>query len=220
MHSTHASTHQCGTRFELTFCFDSKDLASLSLRLCTRQVHKSGSTMESCTQCANCANLTIEHLIDLAHEEFSQNDRVPSAACYELHDSIKSLEIAADAGCEFCYFLVACLKGYPDNGNWIADAWQGEDCDLEHSLLARARQLQHSEVRLCIVSDDSDPNDTLVDVKVLDTLLVQIGPHDAVGEEMEDGMETFPVFKLTLATSRGACGTSSACMFYLSMSIY
>lgn len=184
--------------------------------------------MENCARCATCADLTIEHLIDLAHEEFSQNDRVPSAACFQLHDSVENLEIAADAGCEFCHFLVACLKGYPDNGNWIADAWQGENCELEHSLLSKARQLQRSEVRqlqrsevrLCIVSDDSDPNDKLADVKVLDTLLVQIGPHDAVGEELEDGMETFPVFKLTLATSRGACGPSSVCTFHFSMSIY
>lgn len=176
--------------------------------------------MEACTQCENCADLTIEHLIELAHKEFSQNDRVPSAACYELHDSTESLETAADAGCEFCHLLVACLKGYPDNGNWIADAWQGEDCELEHSLLARARQLQHSEVRLCIVSDDSDPNDELSDVKVLDTILVQIGPHDAVGEEFEDGMETFPVFKLTLATSRGAFGTSSAYLYILAFDVH
>lgn len=157
-------------------------------------------------QCERCANLTIEHLVDLAHKGFSRDDGVPSAACYQLHDSILSLEIAADAGCHFCNLIVGCLKGYLDNGSWNSDEWKGEDCNTEHSLLATARQLLHSEVRLCIVSEDSDENDAFADVKVLDTLLVQIGPHDDFRAEDDDGIERSPMFKLTLASSRGTCG--------------
>lgn len=162
--------------------------------------------MDTGEQCVKCASLTIEHLIDLAHEGFSRDNSVPSTACYQLHDSIVSLEIAADAGCHFCNLTMACLKGYRDNGNWIADEWEGEDCDPEHSLLARARQLLQSEVRLCIVSDDSDRNDAFADVKILDTLLVQVGPHDELGGDIDDEIERFPVLKLTLASSRGTCG--------------
>lgn len=169
--------------------------------------------MDACTQCVKCANLTIEHLIDLAHKEFSRDNSVPSAAFYQLHDSVADLEIAADAGCHFCGLLMACLKGYPDNGNWIADEWEGEDCSPEHSLLATARQLSHSEIRLCILSDDSNPNDTLADVRVLDTLMVHVGPRDLLGEDIDDGIESFPVFKLTLASSRGKCINSAFLVF-------
>lgn len=95
--------------------------------------------MDAGKRCVRCANLTIEHLVDLAHKELSRYSSVPSAAYYQLHDSIESLEIAADAGCHFCNLIVGCLKGYWDNGNWIADEWEGEDCYPEHSLLARAR---------------------------------------------------------------------------------
>lgn len=161
--------------------------------------------MDASKQCVRCANLTIEHLVDLAHNEFSRDNSVPSAACYQLHDSIMGLEIAADAGCHFCCFLVACLKGYPDNGNWVATEWEGEDCNPENCLLARARQLLQSEVRLCVVSDDSDRNDAFANVKVLETLLVQVGPHDELEGEIDDEFERFPVFKLTLASSRGTC---------------
>lgn len=161
--------------------------------------------MDAGKQCVRCADLTIEHLVDLAHEEFSRDNSVPSASCYQLHDSIVSLEIAADGGCRFCNLLMACLKGYWDNNNWIADEWEGEDCHPEHSLLARARQLMQSEVRLCILSDDSDRNDTFADVKVLDTLLVQVGPHDELGGDIDDEIERFPVFKLTLASTRATC---------------
>lgn len=162
--------------------------------------------MDTGKQCVRCANLTIEHLVDLAHKEFSRDNSVPSAACYQLHDSIVSLEIAADEGCDFCNLIMACLKGYVDNDNWIADEWEGEDCHPEHSLLARARRLLQSEVRLCIVSDDSDRDDAFADVKVLDAILVQVGPHDELGGDIDDGIERFPVFKLTLASSRGTCG--------------
>lgn len=166
--------------------------------------------MEAYTQCVNCANLTIEHLVDLAHKEFSRDGRVPSAAYYQLHDSIEDLEIAADAGCHFCKLLLACLKGYPDTGNWIADEWEGEGCNPETSLLAFARRLPQSEVKICIVSDDSDPKDTFADVRVLDTLSVQVGPYDPGfhGDEPEyDEAFNFPLLKLTLASSRGTCGT-------------
>lgn len=169
-------------------------------------------------QCAKCANLTIEHLVDLAHKEFSRDDRVPSAACYQLHDSIEDLELAADAGCEFCYLLVACLKGYVDNGHWFADEWEGEECNPEDSLLAVARQLPQSEVRLCIASEDSDMNDTLADIKVFDTLLVQVGSYDVPEswEEIENEIQSSPVFKLTLSSSRGTCGTTA----YLALDVH
>lgn len=162
--------------------------------------------MDTGKQCVRCANLTIEHLVDLARKGFSRDSSVPSAACYQLHDSIEDLEIAADAGCHFCNLIKACLNGYWDNNSWIADEWEGEDCHPEHSLLTRARQLLQSEVRLCIVSDDSDRNDALADVKVLDAILVQVGPYDELGGETDDGVERFPVFKLTLASLRGTCG--------------
>lgn len=161
--------------------------------------------MDAGKQCVRCSGLTIEHLVDLAHKEFSQDNSVPSAACYQLHDSIASLEIAADGGCCFCNLIMACLKGYLDNDSWIADEWEGEDCHPEHSLLARARQLLQSEVRLCIVSDDSDRNDAFSDVNVLGTLLVQVGPHDELEGDIDDEIERFPVFKLTLASTRGTC---------------
>lgn len=170
--------------------------------------------MDTGKQCARCASLTIEHLVDLARKGFSRDNSVLSVAYYQLHDSIEDLEIAADAGCHFCNLIMACLKGYWDNDNWIADKWEGDDCHPEHSLLARARQLLQSEVRLCIVSDDSDRNDALADVKVFDTILIQVGPHDELEGEIDDRIERFPVFKLTLATSRGTCGIIAQSGFY------
>lgn len=171
--------------------------------------------MDAYTQCMKCADLTIEQLVDLAHKEFSRDNRVPSAACYQLHDSIEDLEVAADAGCGFCSLLLGCLKGYQYNGRWVADEWKGEDCNPGHSLLAVATQLAQSQVRLCIASEDSGAIDILADVKVLDTLLVQVGPHDlAVSwEDVDNEIESFPVFKLTLASSRGMFRTIAYLVF-------
>lgn len=171
--------------------------------------------MDACTQCVKCADLTIEHLVDLAHKEFSRDDRVPIAACYQLHDSIEGLETAADAGCEFCSLLLGCLKGYVDNGHGVADEWEDEDCNSGDSLLALARQLPQSEVRLCIASEDSGVLDMFADVKVLDTLLVQVGPHDlpVPWEDVDNEIESFPVLKLTLASSRGMCRTIAYLVF-------
>lgn len=121
----------------------------------------------------------------------------------------EGLEIAAGSSCHFCTLLVACLKGYPDNGCWIEYDWEGEGCNPAHSLLATARQLPQSEVRLCILSDDSDHKAAFSDVKVLDSLLVQIGPHDESGFDIDDGIKRCPAFKLTLASSRGTRGKIS-----------
>lgn len=166
-------------------------------------------SMNTITQCQNCANLAIEHLVDRLNKGIPIDHGVTRAAYYQLHDSIEGLEVAAGSGCHFCTFLVACLKGYVDNGAWIHNEWKGEDCALENSLLASARNLPSSEVRLCVVSEVSSPYSAFADTRVIDAIFVAVGPwinEGVLGDgshEQERGFYEFPELLLALSSSRG-----------------
>lgn len=155
-------------------------------------------------RCSYCANLSIESLVSLAVEEFDGH-QFPQRAFFEHHRSFEELENSAETGCDFCQVILESFQTTPESPG--DDRTLDETCDNSESLYAAARFVEPSHVKISINSDHVYSFEARDQVRVFDTILVQVGrtsPRaDEVGSE-DDTEELYlePV-KLRIKTARG-----------------
>ncbi|KAF2125004.1 HET-domain-containing protein [Dothidotthia symphoricarpi CBS 119687] len=155
-------------------------------------------------RCQCCTGLTINNLIDLVPIELAGHD-FPQKDFYQHHDSIEDLENSANEGCDFCGFILECLKGFRDTDRWIADEWEGAGLQVEDSLYTAAKKLPFSHIKFCITSAELKIDSTLADVRAYDRLLVQVGPIKDYGNDYDlevDDQPEFPLIWLRLSIPR------------------
>lgn len=154
-------------------------------------------------RCQPCARLTISHLVQLAKREFGGHF-FPENAFYRHHGSFDALERSADDGCDFCQLIIDCFKGSPKPRNltW-PEVWEGPGCDIEESMYAAAKNLEVSDVKICINADHVFFQQPLESVEVFDLLLVQVGPREDAVRDEDASFDGFPVLKLAFSAPRG-----------------
>lgn len=160
------------------------------------------------SRCKYCAGLFLSNLVDLTSTELHGHE-FPQAAYYQHHSCFQDLEHAANDGCDLCQLILECFKGTPFKGDltW-PEEWEGEGCDVERSMYAEAKDLDVSDVKISINSEDVWFFATLESVRVLDNLLVQVGPRQDDPYDEETGVyaeEGLPKLRLILSTPRGIC---------------
>lgn len=160
------------------------------------------------SRCKYCASLFLSDLVNLTSREFHGHE-FPQSAYYQHHSCFQDLEHAANDGCDLCQLILECFKGTPYDGDLIwPNEWEGEGCDVGSSMYAEAKCLDVSDVKISINSEDVWSFATLGSVKVLDNLLVQVGPRQEDPYDEETGVyaeEGLPKLRLILSTSRGIC---------------
>jgi len=91
---------------------------------------------------------------------------------------------------------------------WVGTRKGVKSIDVDQSMYTRAKSLQVSDVKLAIDSSETWKSQKMDDVRVLDTLMVLVGPkyewRDLDGPEEESDVENWvPVLPLTLTVPRG-----------------
>ena len=156
-------------------------------------------------RCHYCAALSVSQLAELAEKEF-ESHFFPQHAYYEHHHSNADLEQSAEDGCDFCDLILDCLKTTPDEPHASSGKNSARVCEISDSIYSFAKQLERSDVRLCIISDHVYLNDPIPKVKVFDTLLIQIGHVNkvAANDDENDQLGLEPV-SLIIRTNRRRC---------------
>jgi len=162
-------------------------------------------------RCRYCQNLSIEHLVDLAKEEF-EAERFPSRAFYQHHVSVTALEESAEQGCDLCRLIV---KGLDTE---MMTIWDEETFSYKRSefttVLGHARSCTDAyDIRVSINTQHVDTHSSLADVLMLDILYVKLGmasSHDEtsasprIGSDYSDSLvDLFPVVLFLLTSPRG-----------------
>ncbi|KAI7924621.1 hypothetical protein M0657_004485 [Pyricularia oryzae] len=128
--------------------------------------------------CSFCEGLSIEHLVELTAVEY-RGGRFPDHAFYQHHATIEDLIESADNGCDFCQFIVACAEAMPSTRN----------LDETHSFLAFCQEceMRSTDVKIAIHGHHTNEDQTIEEVKLLDTLQIWFGPNPPYGyQEMEE----------------------------------
>ncbi|KAB5540401.1 heterokaryon incompatibility protein-domain-containing protein [Coniochaeta sp. 2T2.1] len=157
-------------------------------------------------RCSFCAGLSVAYLVELAEKEFVSR-QFPKTAYYRHHESFLDLEQAAIAGCDLCQLILDCFKGAEHDYTWPRE-WQGPDSDLDTSMYTAAKELDVSDVKICIEADQCFSGDAIEHVRVFDTLVVQVGSDeerprdDGEDDEYDDMIQPLPPLLLTLRVPR------------------
>ncbi|KAK0707035.1 heterokaryon incompatibility protein-domain-containing protein [Lasiosphaeria miniovina] len=152
------------------------------------------------SRCGYCAGLSIERLVDLAKTEFSAH-AFPQRAFYQHHPSFGDVEQSATGGCDLCQLILECFRGTPwDDCSFWPSGWEGPRLDIDKSAYAAAKQLDVSDVKLCINTDHVWSSQPLESVSLFNKLLVHVGPIQEDDEEDSDW--PFPFLSLALSTPR------------------
>ena len=160
------------------------------------------------SRCKYCAGLFLSDLVDLTQREF-EGHSFPKVAYYQHHSCFDDLEQAANDGCDLCQLILDCFRGTPFKGeiNW-PEEWEGPQCNIDTSIYSETKYLDATDVKISINSEHVYSDEPLEKVRVLDNLLVQVGPRqgDAFNEETRDydyDNEGFAKLRLVLTTSHG-----------------
>lgn len=160
------------------------------------------------SRCRFCASLTISHLLNFAQQEYS--GRVfPSSAYYKHHQDFSDLEQSAEDGCDLCRFILDCFKGAPKGDEWYMwpTTWNHADNDLAGSMYAAVKELDVSDVKISIDSSHIFSTRGLGDVKVFDTLVIQVARSTDEPEDDDDEEERwenrFPELRLVFSVPKG-----------------
>ncbi|KAI6351085.1 hypothetical protein MCOR25_010157 [Pyricularia grisea] len=144
--------------------------------------------------CSFCEGLSIEHLVELTAVEY-RGGRFPDRAFYQHHATIEDLVESADNGCDFCRFIVACAEAMPSTRNF----------DETHSFLAFCQEceMRSTDVKIAIHAHHTNEDQTIEEVKLLDTLQIWFGPNPPYGyQEMEDYCHLEWPLDLTISVPR------------------
>lgn len=145
--------------------------------------------------CSFCEGLSIEHLVELTAVEY-RGGRFPDHAFYQHHATIEDLIESADNGCDFCQFIVACAEAMPSTRN----------LDETHSFLAFCQEceMRSTDVKIAIHGHHTNEDQTIEEVKLLDTLQIWFGPNPPYGyQEMEEYCHLEWPLDLTITVPRG-----------------
>ncbi|KAM5360009.1 hypothetical protein ACJZ2D_014050 [Fusarium nematophilum] len=133
-------------------------------------------------KCVHCSNLSIKSLVDLANTQF-KGCSFAYDAYYQHHASFAELETSALGGCDFCCLILDSVKQspYPDDTwrRWPSSLQSGTTSGTMYDF---AKQLDSSDVKLCINADHIYADSELQDSQVLDTLMVQLGRATEISE--------------------------------------
>ncbi|KAH6885023.1 heterokaryon incompatibility protein-domain-containing protein [Thelonectria olida] len=143
-------------------------------------------------RCKFCKELSIERLVELAEVEFGAMV-VPHSAYYSHQPSIAALDASAEQGCDLCQLIVQAL-GLTTNNDRFAFGLEGFDRSQDSTVLATARGLADfydSAVRISINTMHIFEESPLLDVKMLEVLLVQVGPPKEVDDPLSDGGDNY-----------------------------
>lgn len=147
-------------------------------------------------------------LIDLAKEEFDSKI-FPNTAYYKHHDSFNTLEDSANSGYDLFPLIVECFKETPDDElMWVGTRNGLKSVDVNQSMYTRAKAQEVSDVKMAIDSSETRNYQQLDDVRILDMLMVLVGPNsensDPDCSEEELYLDNWvPVLPLTLTALRG-----------------
>jgi hypothetical protein len=169
--------------------------------------------------CEVCKTLTISRLVQCARVELAEMSYMPdrSDAYFQHHDSVKTLEDSAIAGCSLCTLFVDTLKGYEENDDWTISSgtWLGSRCDPEQSLFSVVKQpstlVPSTDIKLCLASGKSNVREIIDGKTLLDTMILQVGPTQKVEKDPElNGQFESPdfpqlLFKLTAPRGMRPC---------------
>ncbi|KAI5917149.1 HET-domain-containing protein [Camillea tinctor] len=153
-------------------------------------------------RCQYCEGLSLSRLIALAKQEYGSGV-MPEQAFYQHHASLNDLENSATNGCDLCCLVLESLKctgcepGYDK-------VWSAPVCQLEESRFTRMKDLATTDIKLCITSSCLYGSDSLDSVRVLDSILVHIGPvplRDASPKSFDDEWALDPM-ALTMTVPR------------------
>lgn len=114
-------------------------------------------------------------------------------------------------GCDLCALIIECFKEYGSVDAIAADpysrfkrTWLGRDCDINSSMYDEAKDLDMSDVKVCINADHLGASDTIANVRVFDIVMVQVGDSRSWNSELTSEEDrTLPALSLTLSARRG-----------------
>jgi hypothetical protein len=145
-------------------------------------------------------------LVELAEKEYEARG-FPREAYYKHHESFKDLERSANDGCDLCELILGCFKGSDHDAMWPRTWNPPGQGDINNSMYAVAKDLDVSDVKIAIDSDQCYMSDKIDKVSAFDTLLIQVGAGDEIAssDEDEEADDNFPLplLRLTLSTPRG-----------------
>lgn len=179
-------------------------------------------------RCKFCQELSIERLVELAEAEFGAMV-VPHNAYYSHQPSIAALDASAEQGCDLCQLIVQALELTTDNAHFEFEL-EGFDRSQDSTVLATARGLADfydTAIRISINTMHVAWESPLSDVKMLEVLLVQVGPPKEVDDPLSDGGDDYEIMQPDLhpaellITSQGASRPPIPYnAFHLSASLY
>ncbi|RTE84999.1 hypothetical protein BHE90_000389 [Fusarium euwallaceae] len=145
-------------------------------------------------RCKFCQELSIEHLVELTKTEFGAMV-VPHNAYYKHQPSIAALDASAEQGCDLCQLIVQALGATIDNAHFEFEL-EGFDRSQDSTVLTTARGLAEfydTTIRISINTMHVAWESPLSDVKMLEMLLVQVGPPKEVDDPLSDGGDDYEV---------------------------
>lgn len=145
--------------------------------------------------CSFCEELSIERLVELTAVEY-RGGRFPDDAFYQHHATIEDLVDSADGGCEFCQFIVACAEATPCTRNL--------DEDLSFLEFCQECEMRSTDVKIAIHAHHTDKDQTIGEVKLLDTVQIWLGPNPPYDyQEMEEYCHLEWPLNLNIRVPRG-----------------
>ncbi|KAJ3526819.1 hypothetical protein NM208_g11007 [Fusarium decemcellulare] len=147
-------------------------------------------------RCKYCQELSIERLVELAETEFGAMV-VPRNAYYSHQSSIAALDASAEQGCDLCQLIVQALDSTTDNANW-AEELEGYDRSQDSTVLATARGLldfYDTSIRISINTMHVIWESPLSDVKMMEVILVQVGPPQANDDPFSDEGDDYEIIQ-------------------------
>ncbi|KEY69346.1 hypothetical protein S7711_09739 [Stachybotrys chartarum IBT 7711] len=156
--------------------------------------------------CQYCANISFQQLVNFARKEFSYLS-FPEVAFYKHHGSFNDLEDSARDGCDFCRIIIDIFKGTPDDEYGLTAwprEWHGEGCHPDGTIYDIAKALKISDVKICLASYFINTDAELDQARILDSLLVQVGPRLIFSDNPDSDHDDFslPPLPLTLSSPR------------------
>ncbi|KAJ4327851.1 hypothetical protein N0V84_001661 [Fusarium piperis] len=147
-------------------------------------------------RCKFCQELSIERLVELAEAEFGAMV-VPHNAYYNHQPSIAALDASAKGGCDLCQLIVQALGSTTDNGHFEFEL-EGFDRSQDSTVLETGRGLADfydTAIRISINTMHVAWESPLSDVRMLEILLVQVGPPKEVDDPLSDGGDDYEIIQ-------------------------
>ncbi|TLS20828.1 uncharacterized protein PpBr36_10680 [Pyricularia pennisetigena] len=163
---------------------------------------------ETWKRCSECAQLSIESLVELARIEFTAHS-FPQESYYRHHASFDDLERSAGDGCGFCGLVLECFQRsicIDDEDPLIwPDEWDSGQLPSppagSNTMYAVAKSLHVSDIKLCVNATHLYHRQTIEEAQVFDEIMVQVGPLEVQSHDETEW--SMPPLRLTMESPRG-----------------